>query len=76
MPELDRRHFLKLAAALGAALAWGCTPTRPSSSRWRERRDLYPQGIASGDPDENTAFLESSLGEARYNVQRPQALAG
>ena len=57
MPELDRRHFLKLAAALGAALAWGCTPTRPSSSRWRERRDLYPQGVASGDPDENSVLL-------------------
>jgi alkaline phosphatase D len=57
MPELDRRQFLKLAAALGAALAWGCTPVRRSSSGWRERRDLYPQGVASGDPDENSVLL-------------------
>ncbi len=57
MPDLDRRHFLKLAAALGATLAWGCTSLRPSSSGWRERRDLYPQGVASGDPDENSVLL-------------------
>src|SRR5690348_15743080 len=57
MPDLDRRRFLKLAAAMGAALAVGCTPARPSSSGWRERRDLYPQGVASGDPDENSVLL-------------------
>ena len=57
MPNLDRRRFLKLAAALGASLAVGCTPIRESSSGWRERRDLYPQGVASGDPDENSVLL-------------------
>ncbi|MGN6729315.1 MAG: alkaline phosphatase D family protein [Rhodanobacteraceae bacterium] len=57
MPDLDRRKFLKLAAALGASLAVGCTPIRESSSGWRERRDLYPQGVASGDPDENSVLL-------------------
>ncbi|MGA9342721.1 MAG: twin-arginine translocation signal domain-containing protein, partial [Rhodanobacteraceae bacterium] len=46
MPTLDRRQFLKLAAALGATLASGCATMRPSSSGWRERRDLYPQGVA------------------------------
>ena len=57
MPKLDRREFLKLAAALGATLAWGCTTVRPSSSGWRERRDLYPQGVASGDPDDSSVLL-------------------
>ncbi|HTA65315.1 MAG TPA: alkaline phosphatase D family protein [Xanthomonadaceae bacterium] len=57
MPTLDRRQFLKLAAALGATLAWGCTPIRPSASAWRERRDLYPQGVASGDPDEHSVLI-------------------
>ncbi len=57
MPDLDRRQFLALAAALGAALATGCTTLRPSSSGWRERRNLYPQGVASGDPDENSVLL-------------------
>ena len=57
MPTLDRRQFLKLAAALGATLAVGCAHVGPSSSGWRERRDLYPQGVASGDPDEGSVLL-------------------
>ena len=57
MSTLDRRDFLKAAAALGATLAWGCSPVRPSSSGWRERRDLYPQGVASGDPDAASVLL-------------------
>jgi alkaline phosphatase D len=57
MPTLDRRQFVKLAAALGATLAWGCASVRPSSIGWRERRDLFPQGVASGDPDERSVLL-------------------
>ncbi|KFN43920.1 alkaline phosphatase D family protein [Arenimonas oryziterrae] len=57
MPTIDRRHFLKLAAALGATLAWGSASGRRSKSGWRERRDLYPQGVASGDPDDNSVLL-------------------
>jgi alkaline phosphatase D len=57
MPTMDRRQFLTLAAALGATLASGCLPVRPSSSGWRERRDLYPEGVASGDPDEQSVLL-------------------
>jgi alkaline phosphatase D len=59
MPNLDRRQFLKLSAALGASLAWsaaGAKP-KPSKSGWKERRDLYPQGVASGDPDDNSVIL-------------------
>src|SRR3954447_18243190 len=57
MSSVGRREFLKLSVALGASLAWGCSPVRPSSSGWRERRDLYPQGVASGDPDEHSVLL-------------------
>jgi len=57
MPTLHRRQFLKLAAALGATLAWGCATVRPSSSGWRERRELFPQGVASGDPDAHSVLL-------------------
>jgi alkaline phosphatase D len=57
MPTIDRRQFLKIAAAMGASLAWGCATVRPSSSGWRERRDLYPQGVASGDPDAQSVLL-------------------
>ncbi|MEP6897628.1 MAG: PhoD-like phosphatase N-terminal domain-containing protein, partial [Rhodanobacter sp.] len=57
MPTLDRRQFLKLAAALGATLAVGCVPVRTSSSGWRERRELFPQGVASGDPNHHSVLL-------------------
>jgi alkaline phosphatase D len=57
MPNMHRRRFLQLASAMGATLAWGCATVRPSSSDWRERRDLYPQGVASGDPDAESVLL-------------------
>lgn len=57
MPNMRRRQFLQLASAMGATLAWGCATVRPSSSGWRERRDLYPQGVASGDPDADSVLL-------------------
>ncbi len=47
---LDRREFIQVAAALGASLAWGGN-ARASRVKWQERRDLYPEGVASGDPD-------------------------
>src|SRR5216110_2033293 len=53
---LSRRDFMGAAAALGASLAWG-GPSRASRVRWRERRDLYPEGVASGDPDPNSVIL-------------------
>ena len=57
MPTLDRRQFLQLSAALGASLAWGGAIAKRSKSGWKERRDLYPQGVASGDPDHNSVLL-------------------
>lgn len=53
---LDRRSFVAQAAALGAALAWQ-GPARASSLAWRERRDLYPEGVASGDPEPDSVML-------------------
>ena len=47
--RLSRRQFLEAAAAIGATLALG-GPARASGANWRERRDLYPEGVASGDP--------------------------
>src|SRR5690242_11661245 len=58
MPTMDRRGFLKLSAALGASLAWsGAFAAHASKSGWKERRDLFPHGVASGDPDENSVLL-------------------
>lgn len=52
-----RRALMKQAAALGAALAFGqsCAST-PAGPR-TERRDLYPQGVASGDPAPESVIL-------------------
>src|SRR6476469_9444288 len=53
---LSRRDFIQTAAALGAALAWGGT-ARASKSKWREQRTLFPQGVASGDPDSHSVII-------------------
>ena len=56
MSRLSRREFLNRAAAIGATLAWAgsiCAATR----RWRERRDLFPEGVASGDPEPHSVIL-------------------
>jgi alkaline phosphatase D len=54
--KINRRSFLKTAAAIGASLAW-VEPARASRVEWRERRDLYPEGVASGDPDAHSVIL-------------------
>src|SRR5574339_34582 len=53
---LTRREFVQLAAAMGASLAWGGS-ARASTTGWHERRDLYPEGVASGDPDRSSVIL-------------------
>ena len=54
--NIGRRSFLKTAAAIGASLVW-VGAARDSRVPWRERRDLYPQGVASGDPDPHSVIL-------------------
>jgi len=53
---LSRRDFLQAAAAMGAALAWS-GPARATRTDWRERRDLYAEGVASGDPAADSVIL-------------------
>src|SRR3954468_4035720 len=53
---LNRREFVQLAAAIGASLAWG-RAAGASTTGWNERRDLYPEGVASGDPDPGSVIL-------------------
>ncbi len=53
---LSRRQFLRTSAAIGASLAWAGS-ARSSKSAWRERRDLYPHGVASGDPAPDSVIL-------------------
>src|ERR1700761_9205100 len=54
---MNRRSFIQLAVAMGATVAWGSAKDLPSHIAWRERRDLFPEGVASGDPDSNSVLL-------------------
>jgi alkaline phosphatase D len=57
MNTITRRSFLQTAIALGATAAWGKTLGTRSRVSWRDRRDCYPEGVASGDPDSNSVLL-------------------
>ncbi|HET8644395.1 MAG TPA: PhoD-like phosphatase N-terminal domain-containing protein, partial [Vicinamibacteria bacterium] len=54
---MTRREFIAGAAAMGATVAWGGSPPRPSRLRWVERRELFAEGVASGDPDAESVLL-------------------
>ena len=66
---LSRRHFVQVAAAMGASLAW-TGPARASRTSWRETRNLYPEGVASGDPDPTSVILwtRRPFGDAKRHV--------
>jgi len=55
--QTTRRRLLKQAAALGAALAFGQSCAHTPAGPRTERRDLYPQGVASGDPAADSVIL-------------------
>src|SRR6266853_2880584 len=57
MTNITRRSFLELALALSATAAWGNLSASASRVAWREQRDLFPEGVASGDPDSNSVLL-------------------
>jgi alkaline phosphatase D len=57
MAKITRRQFIEMASSLGAVLAFGSTVAGESQVQWRERRDLYPQGVASADPHPDSVIL-------------------
>ncbi len=57
MKSIGRREFVKQAASFGAALMWATSGAHASSVGWQERRDLFPQGVASGDPAPDNVIL-------------------
>jgi alkaline phosphatase D len=66
MKRMSRREFLTTAASIGAVAAFARTDlasavasggTGKSKQPWVERRDLYPEGVASGDPDARSVLL-------------------
>ena len=54
---MKRREFLKTASLFGAALAFRVGEAKASARKWSERRDLYPEGVASGDPHPDSVLL-------------------
>ena len=54
---IDRRTFFASAALLGLDAVWAGRLTDSPHPAWTERRALYPEGVASGDPDENSVIL-------------------
>ena len=57
MANITRRSFMEMAIALSATAAFGRAVPSPSTVTWRERRDFYPEGVASGDPESNSVLL-------------------
>ncbi|HEV7700041.1 MAG TPA: alkaline phosphatase D family protein, partial [Pyrinomonadaceae bacterium] len=53
----SRREFIQQAAAMGAVFLWSSKTSIASTLTWQERRDLFPQGVASGDPDPTSVIL-------------------
>jgi alkaline phosphatase D len=71
--SISRRRLIAMAASLGANWAWGGQRGNQSKSSWREQRDLYPEGVASGDPTSNSVLLwtrrADSHGPTRLTVE-------
>src|SRR5689334_21558089 len=57
MMSLTRRQFLEAALAFGCGAMWVDGAPRASTLKWQERRELYPQGVASGDPQADSVIL-------------------
>ena len=72
----NRREFLAqagaLASTLGVALAFGSGFAQRRKGPLVERRDLYPQGVASGDPAPDSVILwtrrEPDRGATRHRL--------
>jgi alkaline phosphatase D len=56
-----RRQFLQAASAVGATLALGVPRAFAKGATWTERREFYPQGVASGDPAPDSVILWTRL---------------
>ncbi|HWW81054.1 MAG TPA: alkaline phosphatase D family protein, partial [Steroidobacteraceae bacterium] len=57
MSQVTRREFMAAAAALGATPVWATRKAARSRVPSNERRDLFPEGVASGDPQPDSVLL-------------------
>ena len=73
---MTRRRFMAGAASLGVMGVWATRSTAtPSRLVWREDRASFPQGVASGDPDEHSVVLWLGImgSEPRPTIAPPSA---
>jgi len=87
MNRLSRREFLRIAASIGAvaAFARGIDANAreatgraiKSKLRWNEKRELFPEGVASGDPQADSVLLwtRRPAGDAKSDVRLTCELA-
>lgn len=74
-----RRDFLASALAIGASGLWANALASPSATAWRENRTLFPEGVASGDPDHHSVILwtrrpfEEAKGTLHVEVAQDEA---
>jgi alkaline phosphatase D len=54
---MNRREFIARAAAMGATGFWAARSPAASRVAWQESREFFPQGVASGDPEEQSVIL-------------------
>src|SRR3979490_2402207 len=57
MAPVTRRQFLKTAMLVSASGVWAKHFATASTLSWHERRALFPEGVASGDPNSNSVLL-------------------
>ena len=57
MNKITRRRFIALAASFGATLAWRAPRGFASTIDWHERREFFPQGVASADPQPDSVIV-------------------
>ena len=57
MTTISRRAFMEMGIAIGATSVWGNAFATRSKISWTERRDFYPEGVASGDPESDSVLL-------------------
>lgn len=58
--NLSRRKFLQTSFLIGFAVTTKKDWANEIPSLSVERRDLFPQGVASGDPTENSVILHNT----------------
>jgi alkaline phosphatase D len=71
MSRLTRREFVAAAAAMGATSAWADARTAPSRKPWVERRAVFAEGVASGDPAADSVLLWTRVSTAGTAAKVP-----